>query len=231
MNERTCSKEGCGRPHKARGLCSPCYTAARKAGTLPPKRRGEKCTVDGCTKSNYGLGMCRPHYKQHKRETTPKDEITTWYVYALIGKDNVPRYIGSSKDPNGRAKKHYSDRNSTTRGNKRLYAWLRLQDEAPRVIVLQETSEDERFKAEAQWTEQFRSDGFDILNVNSGSKSTPENEAKMRAAQKRAVTGQPLSPERAEALRKVHLGAKRSDETRKKISDGLRRAHARRRSS
>lgn len=34
--DRICERPGCHRPHQARGLCGPCYSAARRQGLLDP---------------------------------------------------------------------------------------------------------------------------------------------------------------------------------------------------
>lgn len=42
----TCSEDGCERPIASRGLCDPCYSRARRAGTLPQSYPVPVRTVD-----------------------------------------------------------------------------------------------------------------------------------------------------------------------------------------
>jgi hypothetical protein len=70
VGDRICSVEGCGKPHRARGLCSGCYGKASKGGQLPPRGQitPRCCTVDGCGGKHEALGLCKRHYhrlRQH----------------------------------------------------------------------------------------------------------------------------------------------------------------------
>lgn len=59
MGQRTCSVEGCGRPHKARGLCKAHY-AKWRYDQLPFAAPG--CSADGCERPHYAKGLCGSHY-------------------------------------------------------------------------------------------------------------------------------------------------------------------------
>jgi hypothetical protein len=69
MMKRTCTAEGCDKPHRARGLCSTCYSRDR-ASNAPT------CTVEGCDRGTKALGLCGVHYDREwrRREGQPR----TW---------------------------------------------------------------------------------------------------------------------------------------------------------
>jgi len=71
-----CSKPGCARPVKARGLCATDYAFAWRHGTLPPKPPGpEGCSVPGCEGEHEALGLCVRHYhRYYERGTTDLTE-------------------------------------------------------------------------------------------------------------------------------------------------------------
>lgn len=61
MNTKTCSVEGCGNKHSAKGYC---YTHYRRM-----RRRGEfgTCEVSGCENGKDRGAMCNPHYMRKLR--------------------------------------------------------------------------------------------------------------------------------------------------------------------
>lgn len=66
MNDRTCSIEGCGEKHKARGWCETHYRCWQRTGDPIPQHVYEKdkpCKIDGCPNKRYGRGWCNRHYK------------------------------------------------------------------------------------------------------------------------------------------------------------------------
>jgi Recombination endonuclease VII len=66
-DERTCSQEGCGRPHASLGLCATHYKAhQRKRGIQRTSTR--TCDADGCGRDHYAQGLCRTHYGQENRD-------------------------------------------------------------------------------------------------------------------------------------------------------------------
>lgn len=70
---KVCSFEGCGREHKARGLCAPHTLQYYKGKPLTPIQQwkgsrgnpatgpGTCCTIDGCKKTVYSGGLCSMH--------------------------------------------------------------------------------------------------------------------------------------------------------------------------
>ena len=78
MAERTCSIEGCERPHRSRGWCNVHYQRWYKTGdplTVRPGRWAgyEKpiCLIDGCGKPAHARGLCSVHAPRHRRHGDP----------------------------------------------------------------------------------------------------------------------------------------------------------------
>lgn len=71
MSERICTTPGCGRKHRAKGLCSRCYNRAMYAAGYVWQRKSEPklspCTFPGCDKPNYSRGLCAGHRMQVRR--------------------------------------------------------------------------------------------------------------------------------------------------------------------
>jgi hypothetical protein len=70
MVERTCSVEGCGRTHFAKGWCEAHYARQRRGGNLGkpvgPRRRPQserRCSQEGCERKHYAQGLCEVHHR------------------------------------------------------------------------------------------------------------------------------------------------------------------------
>jgi hypothetical protein len=60
-----CSVKGCGRPARARGVCTTHYAWMRRHNCLPQLQpKTETCTVDGCDKKHEARGLCPMHYQR-----------------------------------------------------------------------------------------------------------------------------------------------------------------------
>lgn len=57
---RLCQRDGCGRPHMARGWCAMHYARWRRRGT--PDVYDPRCLVEGCGQPHMARGMCSRHY-------------------------------------------------------------------------------------------------------------------------------------------------------------------------
>lgn len=70
MAQSTCSIEGCGKPHLARGWCSMHYTRWRNHGTTEaPERTGKgACVGPECARPAETGGMCKSHDSQMRRK-------------------------------------------------------------------------------------------------------------------------------------------------------------------
>jgi hypothetical protein len=69
--KRTCSVDGCDRPHKSKGLCSPHSQRLAKTGDLQSdlpigtrKRVLGECAIDGCDRPLLCRGWCAAHYQR-----------------------------------------------------------------------------------------------------------------------------------------------------------------------
>lgn len=65
MGKRTCSIDGCGKPHAARGWCYSHWERWKRHGDpLAGKRinKGKRCSVDECDRPAHSLEMCTLHY-------------------------------------------------------------------------------------------------------------------------------------------------------------------------
>lgn len=68
-----CSRSGCDKPVKARGLCATDYAYAWKHGTLPPKTVRTCQIADAeCAGGYMGQGLCVRHYSRYYLRGTPK---------------------------------------------------------------------------------------------------------------------------------------------------------------
>lgn len=80
MAKGICSVEGCDRPHKAHGWCSPHYRRWQRHGdagslviprrTVTPRLPKPKrtCSLDGCDKTHLALGLCAVHRDRKRAE-------------------------------------------------------------------------------------------------------------------------------------------------------------------
>lgn len=68
MANRTCSLDGCDRPHAALGFCSMHVQRWRKHGDPGPadpiRKRGRKCSIPGCDRKHNARGLCNQHYER-----------------------------------------------------------------------------------------------------------------------------------------------------------------------
>ena len=74
---KTCSVDGCGRLHIARGYCMTHWTRLRKQGDVQAdlpirsKKRQMVCSIEGCGLPHYCKAMCRSHHGRWLRTGTP----------------------------------------------------------------------------------------------------------------------------------------------------------------
>ena len=73
MTQRTCSIDGCGKPQKAKRMCTMHYTRQRRGQdiTAPQKRvpryNGQTCEAPGCTEPAKANSLCGPHEARYRR--------------------------------------------------------------------------------------------------------------------------------------------------------------------
>ena len=69
---RTCSFEGCDRPHYGRGWCGMHYKRVWRSGSAElPEKEIQECSVDGCTRPVRSLGYCNMHHQRWLKHGTP----------------------------------------------------------------------------------------------------------------------------------------------------------------
>lgn len=67
--KKVCSIEGCGAPHRAKGLCKRHYTRQHEGKPMEPPRRVPKvCSESGCVKPAKSRGMCGMHYERWRKQ-------------------------------------------------------------------------------------------------------------------------------------------------------------------
>jgi len=66
-----CTFDGCGRPHRSKGLCKTHYAQQARGQDLTPikdrEAPPETCTFPGCARPHVGRGYCMTHYQQQRR--------------------------------------------------------------------------------------------------------------------------------------------------------------------
>ena len=70
--KKTCTVEGCERPHKSHGYCATHYKQFLRGAPITPilKRdynHGLVCSVEGCDEPEKARGLCSTHYKRWER--------------------------------------------------------------------------------------------------------------------------------------------------------------------
>lgn len=88
-------------------------------------------------------------------------------IYALLepGTQKI-RYVGSTKNIDGRIKSHWSQRRNR---QKPVSAWIRSINHKPEYLILEEVPIDYRWDAEKRWTEFIRQiPGINLLNIKAG---------------------------------------------------------------
>jgi hypothetical protein len=92
----TCTMDGCGRPHKARGYCQTHYMQFKRGVTPvgPIKVRvsikPDECAEDGCAEPVKAKGLCKMHYQRLLRHghTMYRDRKTAANPCAIDACDN-----------------------------------------------------------------------------------------------------------------------------------------------
>lgn len=72
---KTCSLDGCDRPHKGHGYCRVHLDRVKRTGDPGPAEIRvyalPSCTIDGCTDEHVALGLCDRHYARLRKHGDP----------------------------------------------------------------------------------------------------------------------------------------------------------------
>lgn len=140
----------------------------------------------------------------------------TVYGVRLIGTREV-RYVGQTTRPlRERISGHKSTALRAADRVYRLYSWIRSHGwDSIEFVVLEECPEDLVYLnyAERYWIASFRERGIELLNHTDGGDGVPGLPAWNR--------GIPMSPERIEQLRSIHLGSTHTPEHVERIRAGV----------
>ena len=158
-------------------------------------------------------------------------------IYALADHvTNEIRYIGKTiRTADVRLWQHTSAMRKSLPGSHHLYDWMRSLQERPRVIIIDDVSDEDANAAERRWIASMLAQGTRLTNLTAGGDgfSDPTGEVARRIS--RTLTGrvQPRSvvakrkaswrryfetPEAKENLSRGRRGKKLSDETKAKMS-------------
>jgi len=172
------------------------------------------------------------------------------YIYVLIDpRTDEVRYVGKSNDPKVRYRNH-ANHTKNKKSHKEMWVkQLQSLGMKPVLFVVEETDEDHWRERERWWQLHFEELGANLTNLNDcgygrpGFAKTPEQLAILRALVADLRNREDVrekyrqymkdrwknDAEYVAKMKTVHLGAKRSEETKKKLSEGLKRAHEQRR--
>jgi hypothetical protein len=126
-------------------------------------------------------------------------------IYGLYDHKGL-RYIGQTiKSLELRLKQHlwYSSKNKS-----RLGCWLRSLDTPPTICVIEECLYEDLDKLELKWIKEFQRLGCDLVNSMVGCEKS-----------KHHTHSEETKKKIGEATKRIHTGMKRTDETKKRISD------------
>lgn len=137
------------------------------------------------------------------------------FIYALVDAKGVPRYVGSTVDPEARLKYHWSHRRQARHV---VSLWLKGLDGPPLIAVLQGVASEGRYEAEADWTLLLRRLGHPLLNKHGGATPSAETRAKLATAN----VGKRMSAEARAKMSAAGRGRPKSAEHRRKIAEGNR---------
>lgn len=109
MGQRTCTVDGCARPHNARGMCT-LHQRRFEAGKpvdAPINVRRLTCTVEGCDERHVGRGYCNAHLHRVRafgdplegkpvqlKNAAPSDRF--WRLVERAGADDCWTWTGSA---------------------------------------------------------------------------------------------------------------------------------------
>lgn len=147
--------------------------------------------------------------REHQLDLSPlnSDKIANpRYIYALVDDSGRMRYVGQTANPAARLRQHWSTRYAEKRQYlSRKTAWLKSLTAVPEMKILEKVDEKYANDAEEKWIRYaIQRDGDAVLN---------------------SLLAGPWHPQVGESMR----GAKRSEETRQRMSASQRQRYERER--
>lgn len=101
-SDRRCSFQGCGRPLRARGLCSSHLDQLARGKPLTPTRIWKTaCEFPGCENKHAGKGLCRSHMSQLQRGQ-PLQPIGASFRFAWNDRKGYVHVKAPAGHPNAR---------------------------------------------------------------------------------------------------------------------------------
>lgn len=105
------------------------------------------------------------------------------YIYALLDPDtDEVRYVGKTKDLNKRMYSHCRIDPKPTTHKARWVNKLIAADKTPKMLVLEECSDETWEEAEIRWIAHYRSVNTNLTNISDGGKSARNAEFRKTAA-------------------------------------------------
>jgi NUMOD3 motif len=146
-------------------------------------------------------------------------------VYALLGTDHLPRYIGVSVSAQQRTKTHWQQR---ARRTTPVANWLRTLAEPPEVWIIQKVPTAQGRATEAHWIKTLdQVPGIKLLNVERTGRRPPmSDDTKAKIAAANRGRSKNLTDEQRAAMSARSRGRTHSDATRKQMHESQQRSIA-----
>lgn len=147
-------------------------------------------------------------------------------IYGLVDSDTLElRYIGKTiGSAEGRLRGHLANARRHGKGQRRLGCWIRSLVTPPSVIILERNSLDDD-AAERRWIAEMRGLDARLCNMTDGGDGTPghchSEETKRRIGRSLRARPWVFTPGRQAAVAR-HIGMKRGEDTRRRISERAR---------
>lgn len=82
---KVCSVGGCGKPHRAHGLCDKhCSARQRRLRGVPERGLQPLCRVEGCGRKFSAKGLCKRHYYNLYTLWAERERHTGWSKEAFV---------------------------------------------------------------------------------------------------------------------------------------------------
>jgi group I intron endonuclease len=149
------------------------------------------------------------------------------YIYGLVDPRNQQiRYVGRTINLHKRLNAHINGREPHSEHKQRWIDQIKSDGSIPEIVTLETSTEDGWKEAERFWISYFRYIGANLTNISNGGQGIGgkrfSEEDKMRMSVTRK--GKKRSPEACANISKGRIGIKHTEETKKKISDIVKKS-------